>query len=62
MATILKRLIVTPDSDERIGANVLHPNNAELHASLGDVYRQLGVLGAARQAGERSVELEPERA
>jgi len=41
---------------------VLHPNNAELHASLGDVYRQLGVLGAARQAGERSVELEPERA
>ena len=41
---------------------VLHPDNAELHASLGDVYRQPGVLGAALEAGERSVELEPERA
>ena len=40
----------------------LHPNNAALHASLGDVYRQLGVLGAAIEVGERSVQLEPERA
>lgn len=39
-----------------------YPDNAELHASLGDVYRQLGVLGAALDAGEASVRLEPERA
>ena len=38
----------------------LHTNNASLHASLGDVYRQLGVLGVAIEAGEKSVQLEPE--
>ena len=39
-----------------------HPHHAELFASLGDAYRQLGLLGAAVQAGEEAVRLEPERA
>jgi tetratricopeptide (TPR) repeat protein len=37
-----------------------HPENAELHASLGDVYLQLGVLGGALRAAERAAELEPD--
>ncbi len=37
-----------------------HPANAELQASLGDVYLRLGVLGAALQAAETAVGLEPE--
>jgi len=43
-------------------ATVAHPYHAELFASLGDVYRQLGLLAAAVQAGEEAVRLEPERA
>lgn len=37
-----------------------HPENAELHASLGDVYLRLGVLGGALRAAERAAELEPD--
>ena len=40
----------------------LAPANAELHASLGDAYRQMGILGAALKAGKEAVRLEPERA
>ena len=39
-----------------------HPQNAELFASLGDTYRQLGLLSAAQQAGEAAVRIEPQRA
>lgn len=39
-----------------------YPGNAELHASLGEVYRQLKVLGAALDEGLWAVELQPERA
>jgi tetratricopeptide (TPR) repeat protein len=38
-----------------------HPANAELQASLGDIYLRLGVLGAALQAAEAAVRLEPEK-
>jgi predicted Zn-dependent protease len=37
-----------------------HPDNAELHASVGDTYLRLGVLGAALQAAQTAVGLEPE--
>ncbi|HJP31234.1 MAG TPA: tetratricopeptide repeat protein [Candidatus Latescibacteria bacterium] len=38
----------------------LHPRNAELHASLGNTYLTLGVLGAALKAAETAVSLEPD--
>jgi tetratricopeptide (TPR) repeat protein len=37
-----------------------HPTNAELQASLGNTYLQLGVLGAAMVAAEAAVGLEPD--
>lgn len=40
----------------------LDPQHAELHATLGDAYRQMGVLGAALEAGREAVRLDPERA
>ena len=40
MATILKRLIVTPDSDERIGANVLYRNEGD--GSFADITNASG--------------------
>ena len=43
-------------------ATAEHPQHAELFAALGDVYRQLGLLSAATQAGEHAVRLEPARA
>ncbi|MEE3233219.1 MAG: tetratricopeptide repeat protein [Candidatus Latescibacterota bacterium] len=39
-----------------------YPNNAELQATLGDIYREMGILNAALKAGEKAVELEPDRA
>lgn len=38
-----------------------HPANAELQASLGDVYLRLGVLGSALKAAEAAVGLDPEK-
>ena len=38
------------------------PNNAELHATLGDVYREMGILNAALKVVKRAVEIEPDRA
>ena len=38
------------------------PNNAELHATLGDVYREMGMLNTALKIVKRAVEIEPERA
>ena len=40
MATILKRLIVTPNSDERIGANVLYRNEGD--GSFADITNASG--------------------
>ena len=38
------------------------PNNAELQATLGDIYREMGVINAAINAGKKAVEIEPDRA
>ena len=38
------------------------PDNAELQATLGDIYREMGVLNAALKAGKKAVEIEPDRA
>ena len=43
-------------------ATLRHPQNAELFASLGDIYRQLGLLSAAQETGTVAVRLDPGRA